>query len=179
VRFVETCCTLFRLVPTITLPFGLLVDSVAQACRHALRTFASIEPTPDALSAWVVRDYCRTLVGPRKHWPALLEASGGVLSAQRALALAERAARDPAADFVAHMPARVHVARIYDRNCSCGFGVIDVLDTPLEARVLSLLLADVLMHPEDYGERDVFVRHRSGTQARVTSLSALRKPKIG
>jgi len=163
------------LVPTITLPFGLLVDTVVQACRSALRTFASIEPTPEALSAWVVRDYCRALVGPRKHWPSMLDSMAAIIPAQRALAEAERAARDPKADFVAHMPKRIHVARVYDRNCSCGFGVIDVIDAPLEARVLSLLLADVLMHPEDYGARDVYVRHRSGTQARVTSLHALRK----
>jgi hypothetical protein len=77
------------------------------------------------------------------------------------------------------MPQHVYVARIYDRNCSCGFGAMDVLDAPLEARVLSLLLADVLMHPEEYGDRDVYVRHRSGTQVRVASLHALRRPKIG
>lgn len=168
------------MVPTITLPFGLLVDSVVQSCRHALRTFASIEPTADALSAWVVRDYCRALVGPRKHWPSMLEATNQIVASQRSIVLAERAARDPDADFVAHMPKHVFIARIYDRNCSSGFGAIDVLEAPLEARVLSLLLADVLMHPDDYGSRDVYVRHRSGTQARVTSLhSTLRKPKIG
>lgn len=165
------------LVPTITLPFGLLVDTVVQSCRHALRTFASIEPNPDAFSAWVVRDYCSALVGPRKHWPSMLESMDAVIPAQRALALAELAARDPKADFVSHMPKRVHVARIYDRNCSCGFGAIDVLDAPLEARVLSLLLADVLMHPAEFGERNVYVRHRSGTQVRVTNLHAFRKTK--
>lgn len=165
------------LVPTITLPFGLLVDTVVQACRGALRTFASIEPAPDALSAWVVRDYCRALVGPRKHWPSMLDATADVARAQEALARAQLAARDPDADFVAHLPKHVYVARIYDRNCSCGFGAIDVIDAPLEARVLSLLLADVLMHPKEFGDRDVYVRHRSGTQARVASLHALRNKK--
>ena len=166
------------LVPTITLPFGLLVDTVVQACRGALRTFASIEASPDALSAWVVRDYCRALVGPRKHWPSMLDACDAIVPAQRALAAAERAARDPGADFTAHMPKHVYVARIYDRNCTCGFGVIDV-EAQLEARVLSLLLADVLMHPKEYGDRDVYVRHRSGTQVRVASLHALRKTGKG
>jgi hypothetical protein len=167
------------LVPTITLPFGLLVDTVVHACRNALRTFASIEPTPDALSAWVVRDYCRALVGPRKHWPSMLDATDAIVAAQQTLARAERAARDPNEDFAGHLPKHVYVARIYDRNCSCGFGAIDVIAAPLEARVLSLLLADVLMHPQDYGDREVFVRHRSGTQARVTSLQVQRKPNTG
>src|SRR4249920_991999 len=126
------------LVPTITLPFGLLVDTVVQACRSALRTFGSIDPTSDALSAWVVRDYCRALVGPRKHWPSMLDATASIVPAQRALAAAKLAANDPNADFVAHLPQHVYVARIYDRNCSCGFGAIDVIAAPLEARVLSL-----------------------------------------
>lgn len=163
------------MVPTITLPFGVLVDSITRACRHALRSFATIEPNAEALSAWLVRDYCRTIVGPRKHWPAMLDAIDHIAPAQRALERATIAARDPRADFIEHMPERVHVARVYDRNCSCGFGAIDVMDTPLEARVLSLLLADVLMHPDEYAKRDVYVRHRSGTQVRVTSLQALRK----
>jgi len=162
-------------VPTITLPFGLLVDSVARACRHALRAFETMDPTSEALSNWLVRDYCRAIVGPRKNWPTMLDAVKEVVTTQRALDLATRAARDPHADFVEHLPARVHVARIYDRNCACGFGPIDVLDTPLEARVLSLLLADVLMHPDDYAKRDIYVRHRSGTQVRVTNLQAWRK----
>jgi hypothetical protein len=167
------------LVPTITLPFGLLVDTVVQSCRSALRTFASIEPTPDALSAWVVRDYCRALVGPRKYWPSMLDAADAIVPAQLALEAAEQAARDPNADFVSHMPNHVHVARIYDRNCSCGFGAIDILDAPLESRILSLLLADVLMHREEFGSRDVYVRHRSGTQVRVTNLHTLRKSRNG
>ena len=168
--------TLVGVVPTITLPPGLLVDSVARACRHALRSFAALDPTREALGAWVVRDYCRALVGPRKHWPSTLEAADDVVPAQLALTDADAAARDPAADFVSHMPTRVHIARVYDRNCSCGFGPIDVLDAPLEARIMSLLLADVLMHPDEFAARNVYVRHRSGTQVRVSNLqTTLRK----
>lgn len=163
------------MVPTLTLPFGILVDSIVRACRHALRTFETMEPTSEALSGWLVRDYCRAIVGPRRHWPSMLESIDDIATAQRSLDLATRAARDPRAEFVEHMPDRVHIARIYDRNCSCGFGPIDVLGAPLEARVLSLLLADVLMHPDEYAKRDVWVRHRSGTQVRVTNLQTLRK----
>ena len=162
-------------VPTITLPFGVLVDSVTRACRHAMRSFEALEPTTEALSAWLVRDYCRAIVGPRKYWPSMLDAADHILEAQRVLELATRAARDLGADFVAHMPDQIHLARVYDRNCSCGFGAIDVVDAALEPRVLSLLLADVLMHPDEYAARDIYVRHSSGTQVRVTNLQALRK----
>jgi len=31
------------------------------------------------------------------------------------------------------------------------------------------------MHPDEYAKRDVWVRHRSGTQVRVTNLQARRK----
>jgi hypothetical protein len=101
----------------------------------------------------------------------MLDAMDRIEPAQRALEAAGHAARGPRSELAEHLPNQVYVARVFDRNCACGFGPIDVLDAPLEARVLSLFLADFLMHPDELAPRDVYVRHRSGTQLRLATLT--------
>jgi len=142
------------MIPTVTLPRGETVAHTTRACLRALDAFAALEPTHFALAHWLATSYRDALVGARANGSFTLHMTAPVeeviVRAQAELAKLRREASEPATDIVAGLPQRVSVARIRDELGNVGFGPIDVRGAHLDARVLSLFLADYLTRPEHY-----------------------------
>ncbi len=142
------------MIPTVTLPRGRSVRAAADACRAALESFGSLEPTHLALAGWMSTYYKDALVGHHDAAPFSTQFSTPVErvidDAKRRLAELRREARDPAATFVTTLPARVNIARVRDEDGNVGVGPVDVRGAGLEVRVVSLFLADYLSRPEHY-----------------------------
>lgn len=143
------------MLPTMTLPSGILVAHVGDRVRTALDELERLEPNKYALAHWLAHAYRGAIVvGARESWPLTLRVSSDVgvviLEAQRALAQMRSMARRLDGAFVDRLPERVHVVRVKDRTGEVGFAPIDVRGAPLKARALALLLADYLTRPEDY-----------------------------
>ena len=143
------------MIPTLPLPAGVRVIEVSRRVRDALEELATMEPTRYALAHWLAGAYRRALsVAGRDPWPLTVHAPTqlevAIERAQLAVLEACGAARTLDERFVERLPARVHVARARDESGALGFVPIDVKGATLEARALSLVVADFFMRPEAY-----------------------------
>ncbi len=178
--------------PSVPLPRGTSVLEVADAARAALDEFLEIDPNDKfALSEWLIGAYRNaTSHGPRRlhptlppmrpadprsertmHVPATTPVESVPLSmvvshAQVIVRAALEAASRPGADgLLPLMPAVVDVIPVHDSFGGHGFAACDVAHAKLDARVLSLLLADYLTRPDEYVETQgpaPLRRHSSG-----------------
>lgn len=143
------------MVPTMNLPEGMRVSDLSARLQCALEELDSIEPTRYALAHWMTGAYRATLEGGGgQRWPFVLPLPTEIASmldeAKAAVARAREAARSLDGRIVDALPDRVHVVRVKDASGATGFAPIDVKHATLKERVLSVLLADYLMHPEAY-----------------------------
>ena len=145
------------MIPIVQLPPRVRVVDVGARVREALEELTTMEPTRYALAHWLAGSYRRALaVGGRDPWPitvhtpTLVEAA--IAQAQRVLADVRDAARALDESFLQRLPGRVHVVRVRDDAAELGFLPIDVKGATLDARALSLLVADVFMRPEAYAD---------------------------
>jgi hypothetical protein len=133
------------------------VFHVGDRICDALDEFERLEPNRYALADWLAHAYRHTLVGACAS-PVTLRVSSSVevviAEARRALAEARVAARRSDGAFIGKLPHRVHLVRVRDEQGQSGFAPIDVHGASLTARVLSLLVADYLMHPEAYTDEE-------------------------
>ena len=150
--------------PSLQLPRGTTVLQVADASRAALDEFLELYPSDKfALSNWLIGSYRKaTSYGPRRAPPALSAESDKqtstaspvsmVISHTQAIVRAAlQAATKPGADgLLSLMPAVVDVIPVHDMYGGHGFAAIDQPNAKLDARVLSLLLADYLTRPDEY-----------------------------
>lgn len=146
------------MIPTMPLARGMRAFDLSDRIKDALAEFDALEPNKYALAHWLSHAYRATLVvdaRPESLLTLRVTASLDVViaDARRALAETRAAARRGGGAFIAKLPARVHVVRFRDDDGETGFGPIDV-GAPLTPRVLSLLLADYLMRPEDYEDEE-------------------------
>jgi hypothetical protein len=141
------------MTPTIVLQGGRTVEQLGQRVTRALDELMWLEPTKYALGHWLTGAYRATLVGSQSPTFTLrttADVAGTILQAQAAIIAARAAAALPGDGFVSSLPPRVHVVRVRDLAGVSGFAPLDVPGATLEARGLSVLLADYLMFPEHY-----------------------------
>ena len=145
------------MIPIVQLPPRVRVVDVGARVRVALEELTTMEPTRYALAHWLAGSYRRALaVAGRDPWPitvhtpTLVEAA--LVQAQRVVADVRDSARTLDEGFLQRLPGRVHVVRVRDDAAELGFLPIDVKGATLEARALSLLVADVFMRPEAYAD---------------------------
>jgi hypothetical protein len=148
--------------PSLPLPRGTTVLEVADATRAALDEFLELDPNDKlALSEWLIGPYRQaTSYGPRRLRPSLppsgehvsvVPLSMIVSHAQVIARAALEAAEQPGADgLLPLMPAVVDVIPIHDAFGGHGFAAVDLAHAKLDARALSLLLADYLTRPDEY-----------------------------
>ena len=147
--------------PSVQLPRGTTVLQVADATRAALDEFLELYPNDKfALSNWLIGSYRKaTSYGPRRALPSLQPdrpssappVSMVISHAQAITRAALQAAAKPGADgLLSLMPAVVDVIPVHDMYGGHGFAPIDQPNAKLDARVLSLLLADYLTRPDEY-----------------------------
>ena len=165
------------MTPSLPLPRGTTVLEVADASRTALEEFLELDPNDKfALSNWLIGSYRQaTSYGPRRLRPsahrsgevAAIPLSMVVSHAQAITRAALQAAAKPGADgLLPLMPEVVDVIPIHDAFGGHGFAACDHPHAKLDARVLSLLLADYLTRPDEYvdagGQAPPPRRHSSG-----------------
>jgi len=147
--------------PSVQLPRGTTVLQAADATRAALDEFLELYPNDKfALSNWLIGSYRKaTSYGPRRAPPALQPdrpssappVSMVISHAQAITRAALQAAAKPGADgLLSLMPAVVDVIPVHDMYGGHGFAAIDQPNAKLDARALSLLLADYLTRPDEY-----------------------------
>jgi len=138
---------------SILLPGTVGISQAADAARHALCTFLSLDATaPRALGQWLARPYREaTRFGANTRSVALAsEIAPVIVEAQRTMAQVIEAAAGGAEALVEFLPAIVHVRPAHDRFGGRGFVPFEVPHASLVERTIALALADYLTRPDDF-----------------------------
>jgi hypothetical protein len=139
----------------------LSVLDVADDARAALAAFLALEPDRTSLVAWLVGPHAHALRGTNGRNPVNVEALPPDRLLFDVVRLAQHAGRDLSMTvatggveaLVGRLPNVVDVVRVVDVFDARGFAPRGSEGIALTARIVSLIVADVLTRPDQFGPR--------------------------